>query len=906
MANTKQNSPKPLLSEWGALDRSRLMRKSVFLAVLALLLPSLAPAQDDDTETKGRVLGRYEVRQSIEFGGRITETNGNQQMYDSLVNLQSGPRLLGQELSMRSMDRSGGLFDTLYLSSFGLGGDPNDVVRLRIEKNKLYDFVGLYRRDKNFFDYNLFANPLNAVYPVSPLIANPAYVNSAHLQSTTRNMGDFNLTLFPQSAISIRLGYSRNDNQGAVFSSLHESNEANLLNDFRTRSDRYQFGVDVRAFKRTTISFDQFFVHDKTDNNQNLNPLFGNVFPLGSPTGNLVNIGFPYAPAPYNYPCTVTGNPHTGAVTGGVLAGTCNAGYYLYQFADNVRTDLPTSQLSLRSNYFRKLDITASGTYTSGSVDVQNINNLFRGLVSRTGTTAYYDPGTAHNDRYETNADLGLTYHITKAWSISDQFRWLDWRTTGDLNQSIYDCYGALGTSSNVGTGIGNPCLIPTAILAGLPLSTLLGTVPTTGTTTPSVLNAALLNTTPVLTFLGMRTYFNTTKLGWAPTRKVSAYIGFRYGRREMDDKGGPINGAGGTLTSIAAGGTAGAAVPQAAGVFVNNVEKVNEYTALGGIVLRPIDAWRINADVELMSADSCTGCSFDPAGTVPISNAFTAISPRHQQRVRIASTYRVKRWISVNGSVHIIESRNDWGTANTGTGLAFQTPPINEAVYGHKDHTRYYSLGVNLDPTSRFGLDLGWSYMDQNINSPTCLPVSGTILLSNGPLSTALPAASSCYGTLGNLPVMLAYEENTNTGYFNLRFKPIKRVTLNAGYELTSSSGYNNWVRLDNGQALFVQTYGPNANVPGAAVLTSLSTGVNAPSGIGFGPNPLVPYGGPMDVNWHKPYAGLAFEIAKGVSFKGTWSYYDYNEKDVQNASVLLPRNFHTNVGTLSLKYAF
>jgi opacity protein-like surface antigen len=883
------------------------MKKSLIIfAVLALLLPSLALAEDqkEDTDTKGRVWGRYEVRQSIEFGGRITETSGNQQMYDTLVNLQSGPRLLGQELSMRSMDRSGGLFDTLNLSSFGLGGDPNDVIRLRIEKNKWYNFVGLYRRDVNFFDYNYWANPLNAVYPRSPLTANPAYVNSPHLQNTTRNMGDFNLTLFPQSAIRFRLGYSRNDNQGSVYSSLHESNEANLLNSLKTRSDRYQFGVDVRPFKRTTISFDEFYVHDKTDNNQNLNPLFDNNFPLGSLAGNLVNIGFPYAPAPYNYPCTATGNPATGAVTGGVLVSNCNAGYSLYHFADNVRTSLPTSQLSLRSNYFRKLDITANGTYTGGSVDVLNVNNLFRGLVSRTSTTAYSDPGSGKTQRYESNFDFGATYHITKAWSLSNQFRWLDWRSTGDLNQTIETCYG---TASNVGSPIGNPCLIPAAILAGLPLSTL------TGNVAASLVGSSLLNSTPALTFLGERTYLNTTKLGWAPSRKLSAYIGFRYGRKEMDNKGGPapINGAGGTVTSIVAGPVAGPAVAVAAGTFTPSTERVDEYTALAGVVLRPTNAWRINADLELLSASSCSGsgCVFDPAGTVPISNAFTAISPRNQQRVRIASTYRVNRWVNVNGGIHIIESRNGWGASNTGTGtgFAFQTPPLDQAVYGHKDHTRNYSLGFNLDPTRRFGMDLGWSYMDQKISSPTCMPVSSTIELSNGPaLATALPAANSCYATLAMLPVMLANGENTHTGFFNLRFKPMKRVTLNAGYELTSSSGYNNWLRLDNGQPLMVQTYGPGANNPGAAVLSTLNTGVNAPAGTGFGPNPLVPTGGPMDVNWHKPYAGLAFDIAKGMTLKGTWAYYDYKEKDTQNASVLLPRDFHTNTATVSLKYTF
>ena len=100
------------------------------------------------------------MQQSIEFGGRITRVSGNSQMYDTLVNLQSGPRLLGQELSMRPMTRGGGLFDTLYLSSFGFGGDPYDMARLRMEKSHWYNFVALYRRDQNYFNYDLFANPL--------------------------------------------------------------------------------------------------------------------------------------------------------------------------------------------------------------------------------------------------------------------------------------------------------------------------------------------------------------------------------------------------------------------------------------------------------------------------------------------------------------------------------------------------------------------------------------------------------------------------------------------------------------------------------------------------------------------------------------------------------------------------
>ena len=79
------------------------------------------------------------------------------------MNLGSGLRLFDYTLNMRSLDHNGLSFDNLDFSNFGYGGDPNDVTRLRLEKNKWYDFRLLFRRDKNFWDYNLFANPLNPV-----------------------------------------------------------------------------------------------------------------------------------------------------------------------------------------------------------------------------------------------------------------------------------------------------------------------------------------------------------------------------------------------------------------------------------------------------------------------------------------------------------------------------------------------------------------------------------------------------------------------------------------------------------------------------------------------------------------------------------------------------------------------
>ena len=305
MANTNHNSPRPLLPGEEPSDRSRCRTRkpAIMIALLMLAAPQFALAQDDEEASQGRVWGDYTVQQSVEFGGRVANVNGNQQLYDTLVNLKSGPRLLGQELSMRSMTHIGGPFDNLYLSSFGFGGDPNDVARLRVEKNKWYNFVGLYRRDENFFDFNLFANPLNlnpgigAALKVNPGGFDPTtmpwFANSPHLQDITRQMGDFNLTLLPQSAIRFRLGYARNHNAGRLDTTLENPIRTLMTEYDQSRSDRYQFGVDLRLTDRTTISFDQFYEHDKVDPNFRDN----NLSFTDSVTGAPIDIGIPLPPS---------------------------------------------------------------------------------------------------------------------------------------------------------------------------------------------------------------------------------------------------------------------------------------------------------------------------------------------------------------------------------------------------------------------------------------------------------------------------------------------------------------------------------------------------------------------------------------------------------------------------------
>src|SRR5579884_1784284 len=53
----------------------------------------------------------YVIHQSVEIGYRVSDQTGSEQMYNSLVNLRTGPRFLEQSLSMQSQTHDTPLFD---------------------------------------------------------------------------------------------------------------------------------------------------------------------------------------------------------------------------------------------------------------------------------------------------------------------------------------------------------------------------------------------------------------------------------------------------------------------------------------------------------------------------------------------------------------------------------------------------------------------------------------------------------------------------------------------------------------------------------------------------------------------------------------------------------------------------
>jgi len=235
---------------------------------LSLILPAGVWSQANPGATpEGVNRGGYRIHQSLDAGYRFSDVTSNESMYNTMINLHEGPRIFEQTLSMQSEDHPGMLFDDLFLTSVGWGGDPNNYLRMRVNKNRWYDFRAAFRRDQDYFDFNLLANPLNPSTSVPAV----AVGMSPHGFGTRRRMSDFDLTVLPHSFVSFRLGFSHNNMSGPSWTSIHEGTDTELAQPWNTTQNVCRMGADIRLSPRTVLSYDQFWNAYKGDTSANLN-----------------------------------------------------------------------------------------------------------------------------------------------------------------------------------------------------------------------------------------------------------------------------------------------------------------------------------------------------------------------------------------------------------------------------------------------------------------------------------------------------------------------------------------------------------------------------------------------------------------------------------------------------------
>lgn len=744
----------------------------------------------------------WTVKQSGEFGGRITDFTGNPGTWDSMVNLGTGPRLLEYSLQLHSPAHTGKLFDDLLFTNFGYGGDPNNVSRLRMQKGKAYSFNASFRRDQNIFDYNLFANPLNP----STSIPNVPIIQSPHEFLLTRRMSDANLTLFPVGQWRVKLGWSRVVNEGTSFSSDHQGTETIVQQPTSNSTDVYNFEISARVIPRTSLNYNQFFTFYKSDTYGFMpTALTNSVFGIPQfffASGTPVNGGISWN--------TVAGQPCATPVLGtGFYNPACN-GYFGYFRNSKNRNTFPTEQFSFQSNYWKFVDLSGRLNYTDAEAVTPATNENFNGLTTRNRVRIGNLTGSALANRTSLAGDLAATFFVTDKFRIVDQFRYYSFRIPGSWALMTANFFGA--------TLLSNPNVFSPATCPP----------PFTAATCPqhSASSAADLIVDARNDLLRQDLTSNTIYLEYDFTKRVTAHLGYRFMRREITQ--GVVNS---QIQTFFPGPTAALANRGAcAGVPLNpdgtctvavpaadegdDFFQINTQSALIGFAARN-DKFRIMADAEFNWND----------------NQVFRITPRQMQDYRIRGTYKPADWVNLSTVIRVVQDRN------------------SSADIGLRQHDYSFGFAGSFAPAeARWSLDLNYDYNDIFSRTNICFVATPNF---------APPGVTSC-GT-PFLSGISTYNDTSNFASGAFVVKPWRRVTLGAGYAITSTTG------------------------------SSLIL------------NPIAPTG-PLSYNYHLPTALLSVEVLKNLIYKAGWNYYDYNEKSLPGPT--LPRDFRGNTFTLSLRY--
>ena len=313
----------------------------------------------------------YTVNSSIEFGVRGIVIDGNADKYRSDLNYTPGFRIFDSSFMMKSKDNDGPVLDTLMVSSFGWGKDPNKYLRVNAEKTEAYRFDANYRR----FDY------FNDLYN---------FALGQHTSNTEFRQGDFNLTILPQNEkLRFNLGYSLDRNSGPSVSTFRfNGDEYPAAVPVRMAADEYRVGVDAKlwVFDLSVMQGWRFFKED--------NQYLVTVPNAGNNPTNSAKINDFYRNAP-------------------------------------TRGDTPFTRLSLHTLIKKKLDFTGRFVYTSGSTNYTLFQNGHGTDSSGNNITSDVITQAGSAKRPNAMGDLAATFYATDRLRISETFRVNNFRING-------------------------------------------------------------------------------------------------------------------------------------------------------------------------------------------------------------------------------------------------------------------------------------------------------------------------------------------------------------------------------------------------------------------------------------------------------------------------------------------
>ncbi|MBX7221437.1 MAG: hypothetical protein K1Y36_15915 [Blastocatellia bacterium] len=391
-----------------------------------------AGAPKPSGEGVGRIVGNYSILTSLEVGYRWVDQNGSLPTYLSDVNVRQGFRVFDYSMDMRSLDGKGALFDFLRMDVQNAGGDQGQYFSFRADKTRAYKF------DANVRRFNYWKSQ-------------PTYALNQHNFDLRQQVSDFNLKLFPQRKFRVNLYYGRSMAKGPYVTTYdYERDEFPINGRSRWEANDFRFGFDT-SIKKWDIFFEQMFRLYRDDGMEDITSL-----QKGNSTTNLSVLNS-----------------------------------FIREFPTRSRASV--SRLSVSGTIGERAHVVLRGLYGNENSDLSEFEQTsgvdFSGnkIVSRTLVD------NAHVHRPSATLDGVLTFDIGKGFSVSNSFRFFNYRIAGGLNTA-------------------NRSILQ----------------PPTGSPRDTLTN------TRVNEFIGVATFWDTIQLNYSTSPKFSFNVGARAQYRDV------------------------------------------------------------------------------------------------------------------------------------------------------------------------------------------------------------------------------------------------------------------------------------------------------------------------------------------------------------------------------------
>ena len=885
--------------------RMRRIAGSFALAIF-LLMTGIAAAQTSTPSEPMAVPAGYTSHQTVDIGGHIANIKGSGAMYDTLINQQSGPRLMGGTFELRALPANKHTqIDLLHAIASGFGGDPYNFAKLDFSKGKIYEFSGTFRRDRQYSDYDLLGNPnitTGLSIPIGPsnapvgALAWPQVNHSSVMFNTVRRMTDTNLTLYPLSKVTFRAGYSQNIFQGPGMSPSYTIAKYNaLLEQYqRNSTDEFTGGVDWKPVQGTKLTFEEEITHFKTGSYFTLTP---NSSLVQEADGTPVYLGNWDSQTAYGIAGCNTGSmgsAYTNSTTYTILSPAQTAGglpiinpacdvVTSYMRSQPTRILTPTETFRFQSSSIKNVTMNGDMRYTNAKMNLPNYYENFQGLDGAARSITY--SALASGKRAVVSGDYGVVWQATKTVSLSYQINY------SDVHQPGSATFTGLTTLST-----------PTTVVAGnngYETINYSGTLITTNAAnnTSTISGASYVNQ-PLPSYFGQKFLTNNVTGTWDAASRATLSLTYRY-RTHTIAQGIPDN------VPLPVGNTGPDCSGSATGVTcTGGTVTINENGGIFNAALRPANNWELNGSVEVLYDD----------------NAFTPVGPRQTKHYRVHTKYRPKPWATLSGAYNELERHNNTNN-NQATTALFVPPSTTPAPNGtastgtpydgpiqHVDRSRVASFGAVLAPNEHYGLDFNYAYSDVYASTNICY--------LNGATPT-LPGA---------------VQNATSTACPNIWSRGATGVTEANGTALSD------WIARDYMDAPTQFVSAAVRLSPVEKVHSSIGYRISDVNGTRFF-NDARDVNGSLVSKYQSPFVNLAWTIHPGLIWKGEYNYYGYGEGGPSgsqycststsatatvipcNSSTIAayptgitepvsgltaPRTFHANNITFSLHYAF